>query len=115
LLAFYWLCADSIVDVNTSAITTLLLVPTLLGYLIVRPNEHPMTREHLAGVRFMVLVSGLLPILAAVALIGAGKEPAASDVDYLWRDLAIAGGTLTTLLTVSLVFAASTNLVRSQP
>jgi hypothetical protein len=113
LLGFYWLDASAIVKVNAAAITTLLLVPTLLGYLIVKPNEHPMTREHLRWVRAAVVVAGALPILAAVVLVGAGKHPAPSAVDYLWRDLAIAGAAITGLLTVTLLAAASTNPARS--
>lgn len=108
LLGFYWHWAEKIVAVNSAAITTLLLVPTVLGYLVVRPNEHPLTREHLAVSRILVLVSGALPILAALVLVAAGGTPAAGAVDYWWRDLAIAGAVITILLSVNLCFASST-------
>jgi len=114
LLAFYWLWAEKIVTVNSAAITTLLLVPTVLGYLLVRPDEHPMTREHLAFSRVIVLLSGILPVLAAIALVAAGARPEVSAVDYWWRDLAIVGGVFTFLLTVSLAAASSTDSAGSE-
>jgi hypothetical protein len=114
LLGFYWHWADKIVTVNSAAITTLLLVPTVLGYLIVRPNEHPLTREHLAISRILVLASGALPILAVLALVAAGRHPAVGAVDYLWRDLAFAGLIITMLLTVILCAASSTKPSENQ-
>lgn len=48
--------------------SVLLLVPGLLAYLVVRPGDHALAREFLAGTRRTLLIVGLLPIVCAVTL-----------------------------------------------
>jgi hypothetical protein len=70
-------------DHAPATVTALLLVPALLGYLVVRPGEHPLARRHLAGVRFLVFVSGSLPVAAAISLL-AGEWPTGCGVEISW-------------------------------
>jgi hypothetical protein len=51
----------------------LLLVPALLAYLVVRPDDHAVAREFLSGTRAVLLGTGLAPIVCATSLaVGAG-------------------------------------------
>jgi len=69
------------------AAAVLLIVPALLVVFAVRPEEHAWTSRLLAGVRTMVLASGLLAALAAAALIGV--SPWKRPVDALeWYAIA---------------------------
>jgi hypothetical protein len=52
-----------------ATVTVLLVVPALLGFLIVRPGEHPVTTKNLIGVRLLALLSGAIPVAAAVVLL----------------------------------------------
>jgi hypothetical protein len=98
LLTVFFCRRHSVTDNVGAAVTILLLVPALLGYLVVRPGEHPLVHWGRAGVRLFVLMAGALPVTAALALV------AGADTRIWWRDLAIAGWLLTVLLFLSWFF-----------
>lgn len=52
----------------------LLLVPGLLAYLVVRPNDHALARDFLSGTRWLLLASGLLAIGGAGTLAVGGTR-----------------------------------------
>jgi hypothetical protein len=54
-----------------ASVTLLLLVPGFLGFLAIRPGEHPLVSRHLVGVTFLVVVATALPAIAAFVLIAA--------------------------------------------
>jgi hypothetical protein len=100
LLTFAALEFSAVTSHFGATITTLLLIPALLGYLVVRPGEHPETRRHLIGVRALTLAAGSLPVLAAATLLATYK----SDIDYArpwWKGYVIAAWVLTALLFAS--------------
>jgi hypothetical protein len=83
-----------------AAVTVLLLVPGLLAYLVVRPNEHPLLAARLRGVRRLVVVTGGLPVVAAVTLLVAGPS-AGSLSPHFWTALALVASFFTALLAIS--------------
>lgn len=74
LLTTYWLRLDSILELNEAAVTLALVVPALLAYLLVRPAQHEFVRSFTTGIRRLLAVSGLLPILGAAAIVLSGGE-----------------------------------------
>src|SRR4029077_2474209 len=75
-------------------------VPALLGYLLVRPGEHPLVRRHIVGVRLLVLGSGSIPVVAAIVLL-ANQRPDASDVQPVWIGLTVIAWLIAGGLTLS--------------
>ena len=74
LLLTYRLNLPDVIALGAGALTMLLLVPGLLGYLVIRPGEHPLATTFLRSVRMMVLLTGLLPVLAAGSLVINGRQ-----------------------------------------
>lgn len=50
-------------------VVLLSVVPVVLGYVLVRPNEQALERYHVSGVRAMALLSGAMPIVGALTLV----------------------------------------------
>lgn len=94
--------ADSIVvpDQLGTAVTILLLVPGLLGYLVIRPNEHPFVAARLRGVRRVVLLSGALAVIAAIVLL-VEQSSNVCVVRGWWTGLAVTAWILTLILGLS--------------
>jgi hypothetical protein len=86
------------------------VVPVVLGYVLIKPAEHVLEREYVVGVRFMALITGAIPIIAALVLIFCkqdGEERVSVDtVRPWWVALTIASWILVTGLTMSWAFAA---------
>jgi hypothetical protein len=90
------IAAGPIVQQNSpSAVTLLLLVPGLLGYLVSRPGEHPLVRRHVVGVRLLILAAAAIPLTAALVLNFYSHPGAAIQ---LWWGLLAAGSWLIVLL-----------------
>lgn len=100
LLTFFAAAAACVADHLGPAVTTLLLVPGLLGFLVVRPGQHPLMRRQIVGVRALILIVGLLPVAAAGALLTFPSGDA-DGVAGIWTGLAIASWALTGLLGLS--------------
>lgn len=65
--AFAWK-HDRMIPNNNSAVAVLLVVPALLAYLL-RPSEHVLVGGLLVGLRRLVVLGGVLPLLAAAAVV----------------------------------------------
>ena len=90
-----------------ASVTLLLLVPGFLGFLAIRPGEHPLVSRHLAGVTLLVIVATALPAVAAFVLIVARRSTASGVVidehtlHIWWRSLSWASWAIV----VSLIFS----------
>jgi hypothetical protein len=78
------------------AVTTLLLVPGVLGVVVIRAGEHPTVRVHLAGVRTLLMTAGALPVAAAIALLAAGEQ-----ARWWWLGFAVIAWLIAGLLAAS--------------
>lgn len=72
-----------------ASVTLLLLVPGFLGFLAIRPGEHPLVSRHLVGVTLLAVIATALPAIAAFVLIAArhtdhGKEVVNVHAIHLW-------------------------------
>jgi hypothetical protein len=85
---------------SDAAVTALLIVPLLMGYLVFRPGEHPLVRRHLAGVRLLVLASGSIPVVAAIVLL-VHRHPNAANTRPFWIVLTILAWLISGALTMS--------------
>jgi hypothetical protein len=76
-------------------VVLLSVVPIVLGYVLVRPDEQPFEHYHLSGVRVMALLSGATPIVGALLLVLTHKGPASDTspdlavVRPIWLALAV--------------------------
>jgi hypothetical protein len=52
-----------------ATVVLLSVVPVVLGYVLVRPDEEALERYHIGGVRLMAMISGATPIVGALILI----------------------------------------------
>jgi len=85
---------------SDAAVTALLIVPLLMGYLVFRPGEHPLVRRHMAGVRLLVLVSGAIPVIAAIVLL-IHRHPSVANILPFWIVLTILAWLIAGALTMS--------------
>lgn len=60
---------SSSADHLEAAAVLLSIVPLVLGLILVRPGEQALERYHITGVRLMALLSGMAPIVGALALV----------------------------------------------
>jgi hypothetical protein len=75
------------------------IVPVVLGYILVRPGEQALERDHITGVRTIAMLAGATPIVGALALVlthvdRKGESPTPPDLSVvkpIWLGLAIAG------------------------
>lgn len=51
-----------------AVVTTLLVAPALLAYLVVRPADHAVVGQYVAGLRRVLIALGVIPLAAAAAL-----------------------------------------------
>jgi hypothetical protein len=100
LLSYFAAAAGEVAAHEGAAVTVLVLVPAVLSYLLVRQQEHPILRKMLWGVRLLVLLSGMLPVLAAAVLLGFAK-PTGAAVCGWWIACAAAAWAIVGLLALS--------------
>jgi len=81
-----------------AAVTVLVLVPGLIGYLAARPDEHPLLRVYVRSVRLLLLLAASVPISAAVMLVAIGDG---QWVQGAWIGLATISWLLAGLLALS--------------
>jgi hypothetical protein len=109
-----WLVFDRLEEASIHAEMTVVLlsvIPAILGYVVVSPNEQPFEHEHLKGVRTMALISGIIPLFGALLLILTMKKGHAMDADFpwirpIWRDLAFLSTAIAAALGLSYLLAA---------
>jgi hypothetical protein len=67
-----WLFAawpETVRSQTEASVATLLVAPIVLAYLFVRPSEHVLVGGLVAGVRRLVILAGVWPVVAAVVVI----------------------------------------------
>jgi|GEM_PF-4273006 len=111
LLWFSYSFAENLVEKSHEAptVTALLLLPALLSYLFTQPLPHPIARRMIAGVRIITRTVTLLPVAAALVMLGltsvAGTgNPDVALIEKWWLGLAIAASGLTMLLALTAKF-----------
>jgi hypothetical protein len=71
-----------------ATVVLLSIVPVVLGYVVVNPDEQPFEHKHLTGVRLLALISGSLPIVGALAIVltsGTGDpDPDINTLKDIW-------------------------------
>jgi hypothetical protein len=113
LLTWFAAGAGAISSHIEPAVTVLLLVPGLLGYLVVRPGEHPLVRRHLGGVRAVALISGSLPVIAALILLSS-RHPTTLQLRVGWGLLAFVAWLLAAVLVLSWVLPLPPDVAREE-
>jgi len=77
-----------------AVVTTLLVAPALLAYLVVRPADHVVVGQYVGGLRRVLILLGLLPLTSAVALAVAHGWTCALKLILAAATLIAAGSTL---------------------
>lgn len=101
LLAAYGAYLGEVLKFGVGSLGLLFVVPGFLAYLVVRPGEHAAAGRLFKGVRMLVLLSALLPLLAALGILLSGGVYRTSLDTFIWI-LAGVGGGITVALTPSL-------------
>jgi hypothetical protein len=79
LLGFLWQVPGAVGNHADGAIALLIIFPPLLALLVFRSGEHPMMRQLISGVRFLLVLAAVLPVIDAAAVLGFA-HPTASDL-----------------------------------
>lgn len=107
--AVYLTLPSAALHLDSTAVL-LAVVPVVLGYVLVRPGEQALERDHIIGVRSMAALSGATPIVGALTLIlthhGTGSMPDLGVAEPIWLGLAILSSVLAAGLVASFVCAA---------
>lgn len=101
LLTAYSLRLKQVLDLNEPAVTLALVAPALLAYLLVRPSQHEFVRSFTTGIRRLLALSGLLPILGAAIVLSGGQR--SNALCAVFAALAIAAGVTAALLLLSAI------------
>ncbi|MGA9284087.1 MAG: hypothetical protein WBV85_01460 [Solirubrobacteraceae bacterium] len=100
LLGFLWRAPGSVVHHLDGAVALLVIFPALLALLVVRPGEHPMMRQLIAGVRLLLVTAAMLPVVDAVLMLGFA-HPSAGDLRTPFLIVFLAGILVSLLLGLS--------------
>jgi hypothetical protein len=99
IMTLFAACASEIIRRHLApAVTVLVLAPGLIGFLAVRPNQHPLLRRNVRSVRGLLVIAAAIPILGAVLLVVIGN---ATVVQACWIGLACLSWVLAALLGIS--------------
>lgn len=99
IMSLFAACASEITERHLApAVTVLVLAPGLIGFLAVRPNQHPLLRRNVRSVRGLLVVAAAVPILAAILLVVIGNG---AVVQASWIALALVSWLLAGLLWLS--------------
>jgi len=66
---YHWRDAISQPDNVDAAVSVLILIPALIGYIVNRPSDPPHARRFLLGVQMLSLAASAVPLLMAVLLL----------------------------------------------
>lgn len=102
LLSGYKEYLHDVLEVNDAAVSLALVAPALLAYLLIRPAQHAFARSFAVGVRRLLLLSGLLPIVGAAGIVVSGARQTTA-LEELFSGLAVAGWVVALALLVALV------------
>lgn len=86
-----------------AAVAVLILVPALIGYVVIRPADHPSLRSRILGVQLLSLASSVIPLCMAILLLRFANEPDCLQIAWLWS--AVFAWLIAVLLSVSLLRA----------
>ncbi len=88
-----------------AAVSVLILIPALIGYIVNRPSDPPQARRFLLGVQLLSLAASAVPVLMAVLLLRYAGE--GECLQRAWLGPLIASWALAACLLVSWLRAAS--------
>lgn len=100
-----WL--DEAIENIGQTVVLLSLVPAVLAYVVVRPNEQPFEHEHLWGVRTMAVIAAGLPLVGAASMVVVPKHEDPPILESIWSGLAILSLVLLLGLSLSWLLSAS--------
>lgn len=116
LLTVYTASVETVTASSEEVVTTLLLVPAILGYLVSRPGEHPMVRQHIGGIRLLTMLAGALPVVAAVTMVAVGSESPARLASWWMAPTIVAWIVAAILMSAWLTSAVSARrMMQSEP
>lgn len=67
-----------------AAVAVLILVPALIGYVVIRPSDHPLARRYIFGTQILSLAASGIPLLMAVLLLRFAGDPSCLKTAWLW-------------------------------
>ncbi|HST34446.1 MAG TPA: hypothetical protein VLJ80_13120 [Solirubrobacteraceae bacterium] len=105
-----------------ATVVLLSIVPVVLGYVLVRPGEQALERDHITGVRTIAMLAGAMPIVGALALVLTHVHrkgmptppPDLSLVKPIWLGLTIAAWLAALALTCSWRKAPASRMPRQR-
>ena len=103
LLTAFWRWAPHLTQDPVASVAVLVIVPTLLGVIALRPTTHPRVFARLFGVQALLYVSGGLSIFSA--LVAIRYEKSVEPTQAIWRDAAYGAYLVLAVVTISLVRA----------
>ena len=80
---YYW--REQMVGSNIdAAVAVLILVPALIGYVVIRPSDHPLTRRYVSGTQVLSLLASAIPLAMAALLLRFAESSSDLTTAWLW-------------------------------
>lgn len=83
-LMFVWRTWVSAADNIDGTVALLVLAPALIGYLVVRPADHPVARRHIVGIQALSVAAAVIPLAMGVLLLRYEHDPGSLASAWRW-------------------------------
>jgi hypothetical protein len=100
LLGTALLARGSVVHHLDGAVALMVIFPALLALLVMRSGEHPLMRQMVSGVRFLLVSAAVLPVVDALVMLSYA-HPRAGDVHAGFFVVFLVGAAISALLFLS--------------
>lgn len=81
---YFWRDQISLSENVDAAVAVLILIPALIGYVVIRPSDPPITRRYILGVQLLSLGASAIPLVMAVLLLRYGADPKCLETAWKW-------------------------------
>jgi hypothetical protein len=81
---YYWREQISVPADIDAAVAVLILVPALIGYVVIRPSDPPLSRRYILGAQLLSLAASAVPLVMAVLLLRFSGDPDDLQTAWLW-------------------------------
>jgi hypothetical protein len=76
----HWAALEANID---ASVAILVLAPALIGYLVVRPSDHPLARRYIVGIQIVSTLAAVVPVAMALLLIRYSDQPSGLRSSWL--------------------------------
>lgn len=105
LASVFYLWRDQMIDPadRDAVVAVLILIPALIGYVVIRPADHPSLRSRILGVQLLSLAASVIPLCMAILLLRYADDP--TCLNRVWLAAVIFAWVIAAMMLVSVLRA----------